>query len=105
MLVSRRQWQDAYDIAKKKLLLEEYEWLEEVRLSCEADNSPVKAAEEARLEMEKKQWISRETMEKILTPLDKYARVVDTAMQHNPEITYVFFLLALKHIHTGGPGS
>lgn len=49
----------------------------------------MKMAKEARLEMEKKQFISTDRMEKILTPIDTYVKVVDTAIQHSPEITYV----------------
>ena len=47
-------------------------------------------AKEARLAMEKKQLIGTDRMNRILTPIDKYAKVVDVAIQHSPEITYVY---------------
>ena len=51
-------------------------------------------AEEARQEMVDKQWMSteaRDKFEKVLTRIDKYAKIVDIAIQHHPEITYVLY--------------
>ena len=35
----------------------------------------------------------RDRLEKILTHIDKYARIVDVAIQHHPEITYALYHL------------
>ncbi|KAA8902950.1 hypothetical protein FN846DRAFT_908317 [Sphaerosporella brunnea] len=58
---------------------------------------PIKAAEEARREMEEKQWtftdatgqekIVEDKVERILKGIDKYAQIVDVSIQHNPEIS------------------
>ena len=86
------QWSEAYDIATTKLSKDECEWLETTRRSGDTACSPVKMAEEARRQMVEKQWTStevRDAFEKILTRIDKYAQIVDVAMQHHPDITYV----------------
>ena len=51
-------------------------------------------AEEARQEMADKQWMSTEARDKlggVLARIDKYAKIVDVAIQHHPEITYVLY--------------
>ena len=51
-------------------------------------------AKEARQEMVDKQWMSteaRDKFEKVLTRIDKYVKIVDIAIQHHPEITYVLY--------------
>ena len=86
------QWREAYDIAKTKLSEHEREWLEATRSAGDAACSPIKMAEDARQEMLDKRWIPTEVREKfgkILTRIDIYAKIVDVAIQHNPEITYV----------------
>ena len=43
-----------------------------------------------------KRWMSsevRDKFEKILTGIDKYAKIVDVAIQHHPDITYVLYHL------------
>ena len=59
--------------------------------SGDATCSPIKMAEEARQQMMEKRWMSsevRDRFEKILSRIDKYAKIVDVAIQHHPEITY-----------------
>lgn len=46
----------------------------------------MKVVEEARVDMLSKQWISRETREKILDPINKYVGIVDAGMQYSPDI-------------------
>ena len=70
--------------------MKECEWLQEIRDSGQAPTSPIILAKEARLEMEKKQLISTDRMNRILTPIDKYVQVVDVAIEHSPEIAYVY---------------
>lgn len=56
-------------------------------------------AEEARKKMVDKQWVSseaRDRFEKILTGIDKYAKIVDVAIQHHPDITYVLYHLNFR---------
>ena len=87
------QWSEAYDIATTKLSKDECEWLETTRRYGDAACSPVKMAKEARQQMVDKQWTStevRDAFEKILTRIDKYSKIVDVAMQHHPDITYVY---------------
>ena len=46
-----------------------------------------------------KQWVSseaRDRFEKILTGIDKYAKIVDVAIQHHPDITYVLYHLNFR---------
>ena len=72
------QWREAYDIPTRKLSQNEREWLEEMRCSGDTACSPIKMAEEARQQMVEKQWMSsedRDRFEKILTRIDKYARL------------------------------
>lgn len=93
------QWKEAYDIATKKLSKNEREWLEETRCAGDAVCSPIKMAEEARKEMVGKQRMPprvRDKIERILTGLDKYARIVDIAIQHHPDITYVLYRLNFR---------
>ena len=90
---SSEQWSEAYDIATTKLSKDECEWLETARHSDNTACSPIKMAEEARQQMVDKQWMStevRDAFEKILTRIDKYAKIVDVAIQHHPDITYVY---------------
>ena len=89
------QWREAYDIAtcSAKLSEREREWLEATRSAGDAAFSPIKMAEDARQEMMDKRWMSKEVrdnFEKVLTRIDTYAKIVDVAIQHNPEITYVY---------------
>ena len=52
-------------------------------------------AEEARQEMMDKRWMSTEAREglgKVLTRIDIYTKIVSVAIQHSPEITYVYHL-------------
>ena len=61
-------------------------------MQCYGDTacSPIKMAEEARQQMVERQWMSsevRDRFERILTRIDKYAKIVDVAIQHHPEIT------------------
>ena len=86
------QWNEAYNIATTKLSKDECEWLETKRRSGNTAYSPITMAEEARQQMVDKQWMStdvRDAFEKILTRIDKYAKIVDVAMQHHPDVTYV----------------
>ena len=56
-------------------------------------------AEEARKEMVDKQRMHpkvRDKIEKILTGLDKYARIIDVAIQHHSGITYVLYRLNFR---------
>ena len=87
------QWSEAYDIATTKLSKDECDWLETTRRSGNTACSPIKMAEEARQQMVDEQWMStevRDAFEKILTRIDKYAKIVDVAIQHHPDITYVY---------------
>ena len=87
------QWEKAYDIASSKLSEHGREWLEETRRSGNAACSPIKMAEDARREMMGKRRVPpevRDKFEKILTCIDIYAKIVDVAIQHSPEITYVY---------------
>ena len=93
------QWRKAYDIAttNSKLPEHEREWLETTRSAGNAACSPIEMAKEARQQMIDKQWMSAEVrnkFEKVLTRIDKYSKIVDVAIQHNPEITYVYHLNA-----------
>ena len=90
---SSEQWSEAYDIATTKLSKDECEWLETTRRSDNRAYLPIRIAEEARQQMVDKQWMStevRDAFEKILTRIDKYAKIVDVAIQHHPDITYVY---------------
>jgi hypothetical protein len=89
MYASRRQWEAAYKLAKDSLDKEEGEWLEEIRLSWQVGNSPDEAVVKARMDIKNSQ-LAMERIEKFLAPVDRYIKVVDTAIQHSPQVTYVY---------------
>ena len=87
------QWTEAYRIATTKLSKDECEWLEATRCAGDTVCTPIKMAEEARQRMVDKQWVStevRDRLEKTLTYIDKYTKIVNIAIQHHSEITYVY---------------
>ncbi|KAF8243907.1 hypothetical protein K440DRAFT_663812 [Wilcoxina mikolae CBS 423.85] len=89
-------WKAAFSIAKQKLSDDEWKQIDPESLPSVAVDSPIRAAEKARQKMKEKQWTYtdkngnqvpvRDKIERILTGIEKYAKVVDTAIQHHPDI-------------------
>jgi hypothetical protein len=91
----REKWNKAYEIAKEKLSQEEYEWLEKARNDNRCPSANV--GEELRQKLEAGKYTDedgrkisiRDRIHKILKSIDKYANIVDVAVQHSPEIRSV----------------
>jgi hypothetical protein len=87
----------AYTLAKKKL--PPNEWLHSTELPSGSKLywTVFKEAEDAKNDRNAKKWrytkdngevvVVREKLDRIVKALDTYAKIVDVAIQHNPEIT------------------
>jgi hypothetical protein len=91
-------------IAKETLSEDEWKQLNTESLPSAVD-SATRTAEEAKQKMEEKKWsytdrngkkvFVRGKVEKILKGVEKYAQIVDTAIQCNPEIRSVYRLFGI----------
>jgi hypothetical protein len=77
-------WEHAYELAKLELTGQEWK-----SISDSADGAPSHntVMEQVTLAQNKKQLRHRKKYQKIVKGLDKYAGIVDVAIQHSPEIT------------------
>jgi hypothetical protein len=80
-------WQRALSIAKDHLSEKEWKQLDPALSECDSIESVIKAAEDAQKNAKEKQWSCHDKVGRILKGLEKYAKIVDTGIQHNPEIT------------------
>jgi hypothetical protein len=91
-------------LAKEKLSEDEWKQINTKSLPSAVD-SATRAAEDAKKKMEEKQWTYsdkngnkvpvRDRVERILKGIEKYAQIVDTAIQCNPEIRSVYRLSSI----------
>jgi hypothetical protein len=80
-------WQRALSIAKDHLSEKERKQLDPALSEYDSIESVIKAAEDAQKNAKEKQWSCHDKVGRILKGLEKYAKIVDTGIQHNPEIT------------------
>ncbi|KAI5793479.1 hypothetical protein FPQ18DRAFT_332387 [Pyronema domesticum] len=90
-------WKKALEIATEKLADEERLELETDLASECTVISVLKAAEDARKDRDESKWrytkkngevvILRERFDRIVEGFDKYARIIDVAIQHHPDVT------------------
>jgi hypothetical protein len=109
----RQQWKNAYEIAVKLLTEDERKQLgTETTTSCTVF-SVLEAAEDARKDRDDNKWrytkkngevvILRERFDTIVGGFEKYAKIVDVAIQHHPEVTSLVWASARFLIQVYSP--
>jgi hypothetical protein len=78
-------WKHAYELAGLELTVKEYALLQ----AKSVDGDPIyrSVIEDAILAQSKRRRNQRTKFHKIIKGLDTYARIVDVAIQHSPEVT------------------